>query len=236
MPSRLRLLPLCAALLAVLSGCASDRLAATAPAGLALSGDWALDPTAGDDLDQVIAQLHEQIDKARHVRWRTGAPGGGFASPARRREQTPAGDADERSDGPSRQSAAPAQPSPGLPRGSTLIQEFLSNVPGSYLRITVAPGSFSVASGNASQEYSPGIQTAVELGQVSAEQISGWKGRQYVIDTKPERGPSMTQSYQLAHGKLLATVRLRGQGIDTTLTLRYERTTKAPAALLPTND
>ena len=237
MSSRVRRFPLCAAFLTLtLVGCASNRLSSTAPPGLRLSGNWALDPAASDDIGQAVARLRTQIDKALRLA-RRARPEGGVGDATRRRRESPRRDSDETSAGGGARASTPVEPSGPAPPGAALVQEFLSNVPGSHLTITVAPGSFSVVSENTSQQYSTGVRTAVELGEVNAEQRSGWNGRKYIIDTRPEWGPAITQSFGLApDGNLVATVRLRGQGIDTAVTLHYRRTKQAPAALLPSND
>ena len=239
MPSRARLFALCAvSLTLVLSGCASDRLAATAPSGVRLNGDWALDPAASEDIGRTVAQLRAQIRKAHHAQRRRAAQDG-FGVPVRGGRGEPSGDSDEAAEGrgQGRQESSPGTPDDAVPPGSALIQEFRSNVPGNELTITVAPGSVTVLTGNSSQQYTPGVQTAIEWGQISAEQISGWHRRRFVIDTRPEWGPVVTQSYSLApDGKLVVTLKFRGAGVDATLTRRYRRTSRAPAALVPTGD
>ena len=234
MPSRGRLSLCAVSLIIALSGCASSPLKPTAPPGVRLSGDWALDPAASDDVGQAVARLQGQIDKALHLARRT-RTASGFDGSGRR--EAPSGDADERSGGRGGPAAGRGESIGAPPPGAALVQELLANVPGGSLAIRIAPGSFGVVSANSSLQYSPGIQTAVQLGEAGAEQICGWQGRRFVIDTQPEWGPAMTQSFGLApDGKLVATVRLHGQGIDTTVTLRYERSKRAPAALLPTTD
>lgn len=239
MPSRPRLFALCAASLTlVLSGCASGRLAVTAPPGVRLSGDWALDPAASEDTGQVIARLRAQLGKALHAQRRRAAQDG-LGVPVRREPGAPSGDSDEQSEGggQDRRESGPRPLGPAVPPGSALVQEFLSNVPADELTIAVTPGSVTVIGANSSQQYTPGLQTAIEWGQISAEQMSGWQGRRYVIDTRPQWGPEVTQSYGLTpDGKLVVTLRMRGAGIDATLTRRYRRTSRAPAALVPTGD
>ena len=234
MPIRARLLPLCAAVLAITAGCAAHRLLATAPAGLRLGGDWVLDPAASENTAQAVAHLQAEISNAMHLRPQRAS---GSAEAGARRRRMGAGPAAPRGDagrtGPQPSAAARAQPAPG----AALIQEFLSNIAGNNLAITVTAGSVTVASDDSSQQYAPGVQTAVEWGRIGAQQISGWQGRRYVIDTRPEWGPAITQSYGLApDGMLVVTLRLEGSGIDATLTRRYRRTKHAPRALLPTNN
>ena len=237
MPIRTRLLPCCAALLAVtVAGCASHRLLATAPAGLRLSGNWALDPAASEDTAQVVAHLQAETSNALHLRPQRAGGGPAGAGGRRRGMGRDAGAGAPGGAGRAGpQASAPARfhPAPG----AALIQEFLSNVPGNNLTITVRPGSITVASDDSSQQYASGVRTAVEWGRISAEQISGWQGRRYVIDTRPEWGPAVTQSYALApDGMLVVTLRLQGNGIEAILTRRYRRTKHAPPVLLPTSD
>ncbi len=237
MSSRVLRLPLCAAFLTLaLVGCASQRLSSTAPPGVRLSGNWALDPAASSDIGRAVASLRAQIDKAIYLA-RRARRGRAVEDDLPQRRETPRGESDEASGGERGQASAAAQSGGPPPPDAGLVQEFLTHVPGSHLQITLAPGSFSVVSENASQQYSTGVRTAVELDGVSAEQRSGWQGRKYVIDTRPEWGPAITQSYGLApDGSLVATVLLSGQGIDTAVTLHYRRTQEAPAALLPNSD
>lgn len=235
MTIRARLLPRCAALLALaVAGCTAHRLLATAPAGLRLSGNWVLEPAASEDTAQVIAHLRAEISTSLHAQPAHG--GGGFAGGGTRRRVMGPGAAAPGGGGRTGPQASAAARVPPMP-GAALIREFLANVPGNRLTITVAPGSVTVTSGDSSQQYTPGVQTAVEWGRISAAQISGWQGRRYVIDTRPEWGPAITQSYALApDGMLVVTLRLQGNGIEAILTRRYRRTKHAPPVLLPTSD
>lgn len=241
MPSRVRPLIVCAALLgAGIAGCASDRLANTAPAGVRLSGNWALDPAASEDIAQALAHLRAQI--AKLARERPAHASGSFseiARPRRRNRGEQGGEAGEDSGSEtSQEGGTGAQIAAGLtgPPGA-IVQEFLSNIPGNDLNIAVTAGSLTITSANSSRQYATGVQTAVEFGSVSAEQISGWRGRRYVIDTQPQWGPDLSQSYSVApDGTLTVTLTLRGKGINATLTRRYRRTQRAPVALLPTSD
>ena len=233
------MLPLAALLAITLTGCASQRLATTAPPGVALSGNWALDPAASDDIAQAVARLQAQIGQAHHGRQRA-RPADAFGRLGQRRPDQRPDDSDEAPGAagrPDRRASAAAGLG-GAPRpGAALVREFLAQVPGGYLQISVAPGVFRVASENGSQQYPPGVETAVELGEASAEQTCGWKDRHFVIDTQPQWGPALTQSFGLApDGRLVVTVRLHGQGIDAALTLQYQRTRRAPSAVLPTSD
>lgn len=244
MSSPIRLLTVCTAV-TLLMGCASERLAVTAPAGARLGGNWAIDTAASEDIGQAVAHLQAQIDKALHLQARNGSAGefggmrrrGGETGPDQGQQgpgQAPAG---------SDQVQQPTGQGPGgigtggHAAGAALVQEFLSYVPGNDLHIVVRPGTVSVTSENAAQTYATGVQTAVQLGEASAEQLAGWNDQRFVVDTQPDFGPALTLSYRVAaNGELVVTVRLHDARLDTTLTRRYRRTNQAPAALLPSTD
>jgi hypothetical protein len=116
------------------------------------------------------------------------------------------------------------------------VDELMSNVPqGDYLRIKVSSGAFTVVSGASSDEYTPGVESDVSAEQGDAQQISGWKGTDYVIDTKPQFGAEIIQTYSITQdGTLSMTLRLSGSGTNFTFTRIYDRTTSAPPLAPPT--
>ena len=226
---------LCAlAAAAVLTGCAS-RFAAQAPRGIRLAGDWKLDPARSDDLGRALTQLRaQQRERDRRARARMGEVTGSRAGPeaggrpeGRERgasESAPGQNPEEMGIGP-------------LPRLSA-ADELMSSVPqGEYLRITDSPGAFTVTSGASADQYTPGLESEISAQQGDARQISGWKGAEYVIDTRPQWGGEIIQSYGLTKdGKLRMTVRLTGGTADFTFTRLYDRTTHVAPLAPPTND
>lgn len=123
----------------------------------------------------------------------------------------------------------------GPPRSSS-VDELMSNVPqGDYLRISVSANAFTVTSGNSSDQYTPGLESDISAEQGDAHQMSGWKDKAYVIDTKPQFGAEIIQSYGLTKdGRLAVAVRLSGRGTKLTFTRVYDRTTHV-APLAPPN-
>ncbi len=216
---------------AALVDCASGRLASQPPPGVLLAGDWKLDPALSDDLGQAVAQLRAQHAKAQR-RARGGPPQGlgDYGEPGEGRE---AGES-EGSMGP--QSAADA--GTGLPSRSSSVDELMSSIPrGDYLRITIRADAFTVTSGDSSEQYTPGLESEISAEQGDARQVSGWKGPAYVIDTKPQWGPEIIQSYTLTKdGRLAMAVRLSGPDASLTFTRVYERTTRVAPLAPPTNN
>ncbi|HEY1890156.1 MAG TPA: hypothetical protein VGG63_07110 [Steroidobacteraceae bacterium] len=231
-------IPLCASLIvaAALAGCSSVRVSAQLPSGVHLAGDWKLDPARSDDLGKAVQELHTQHMKARHDadQQQPQQGVGGYG----RRHGGGAGQGGQQG-GESGQSES-QEPEPAIggigPTRSSPVDELMSNVPqGDYLRIKVSSGAFTVVSGASSDEYTPGVESDVSAEQGDAQQISGWKGTDYVIDTKPQFGAEIIQTYSITQdGTLSMTLRLSGSGTNFTFTRIYDRTTSAPPLAPPT--
>lgn len=226
---RASVVPACAtAIIAavVVTACASSRLSSAAPRGVRLTGDWKLDPTRSDDLGRAVAVLHAQAAKAAHDR------GGG--------QQEFGGNGGERREGGGENPPGPESGGQGIGVGpapsSSPVDELMSSVPrGDYLRINVSATAFTVTSGDSSEQYTPGLESEISAEQGDAQQISGWKGADYVIDTKPQWGAEIITSYGLTQdGNLSMTVRLAGAGTKFTFTRIYDRTTRVAPLAPPT--
>lgn len=244
MPSFAARAPLCvSALIAatVLTGCTSMRLSSELPPGERLAGDWKLDPALSDDLGKAVAQLRAQAAKAHRSRGRGQQPGIGSYGSRRRgggQDGQQGGGApapDESSSGPDNGGQAVGiGPAPA----SSPVDQLMSSVPrGDYLKIKVSADAFTVVSGDSSEEYTPGLESEITAEQGDAEQISGWKGTDYVIDTRPQWGAELIQSYGLTkEGRLTMTVRLTGGRTKFTFTRVYDRTTRVAPLAPPTNN
>ena len=239
--------PLCVIALiaaAALGGCATSRLSADLPPGVHLAGDWKLDTARSDDLGKAVDELRAQAQKARRGAGNgqqssgggsggtQGSTGGGHRRGRRGGQQGASGDE-------SQNVGAPGEGGDDLgagpPRFST-VDEFMSSVPrGDYLRIGVGANSFTVSSGDSSDQYTPGVQSEISAQQGDAQQISGWKDEDYVIDTKPQWGAEIIQRYSLTKdGKLSMTVRLTGNKTRLTFTRIYDRTARVAPLAPPT--
>lgn len=230
-----------ALLTAVLSGCASSRLSSEPPAGVSLAGDWKVDAAASDDLGKAVASLEAQGRRtAQHRKGEQQEIAGQGEAPPAGGQWSHRGGQNGQEPGSDNESAGGAGQGGGggpAPHASA-VDELMSNVPqGDYLKITVSPEAFTVTSGDSSDQYLPGVESDISAEQGDAVQISGWKGQAYVIDTKPEFGPEITQSYGLRKdGKLAMTLRLSARGTDFTFTRVYDRTARVAPLAPPTNN
>jgi hypothetical protein len=234
--------PVCATALiaaAVLTGCAAGpHLSSQLPAGVRLAGDWKLDPAHSDDLGTAVQQLRAQQAKHRHEAAQAQqqqGPGGGYGR-HRGGGQQGGGDGQQGQG----EGGAEGGGEQGVGLGGSVhasaVDELMSNVPqGDYLRIKVSSGAFTVISGDSSNEYTPGVESDISAVQGDAQQFTGWKGTDYVIDTKPQLGAEIIQTFSEAKdGTLSMTVRLSGSGIKFTFTRIYDRTTGVTPLAPPT--
>ncbi|HVS77583.1 MAG TPA: hypothetical protein VHE11_11655 [Steroidobacteraceae bacterium] len=228
----------------LLTGCASSRLSSEPPPGVRLAGDWKVDPAGSDDLGKAIEQLRAQTRKARQGRRAPRETSGEIEGPPSGRARSRGRGPDERQGGEAGEGGNDVGPGAGAeeagigaPRLSA-VDELMSSVPrGEYLTVTVSATAFTVRSGGSSDQYVPGVESEISAQRGDAQQISGWKGGAYVIDTKPQWGPEIIQSYGLTKdGRLALTVRLTGRGINFVFTRVYERTTRVAPLAPPTND
>jgi hypothetical protein len=229
--------PVCATgliIAAAITGCASSRLSSQPPPGVRLAGDWKLDVALSDDLGKAVGQLRAQQAKAR-ARAR-GRQSGDYD----RQRRIGGGESGGQEGGEAGQGEGLSGPeiAGGPLPGSSSVDQLMSCVPrGDYLRITVSTDSFTVTSGDSSDQYTPGLESDISAEQGDAHQISGWKGPGYVIDTKPQWGAEIIQSYSLTkEGRLAMTVRLTGRDTKLTFTRVYDRTTGVTPLAPPTNN
>ena len=228
--------PACAtALIAatVLAGCAANpRLSSQLPAGVRLAGDWKLDPAHSDDLGTAVQQLRAQQAKQRHENAQSQQQGelGGYDGRHRAGQQ--GGDDGQQGQGEGGEEGVVG----GGSVYASAVDELMTNVPqGDYLRIKVSSGAFTVTSGNSSSEYTPGVESDISAVQGDAQQFTGWKGTDYVIDTRPQLGAEIIQTFsEVKDGTLSMTLRLSGTGIHLTFTRIYNRTTGVTPLAPPT--
>lgn len=227
---------------ALLTGCASSRLSSQPPPGERLAGDWKLDTARSDDLGKAIAELRAQLAKARRDRGGGGQQSGSGSYPGHRRGGGGSGGQQGGQAEPDESSPGTDSGGMGVGMGPTLgaspVSELMSSIPrGDYLRITVSSGAFTVISGDSTDEYTPGLQSDISAEQGDAQQISGWKGADFVIDTKPRLGAEILQSYTLTKdGRLMMTLRLTGRGTKFTFNRVYDRTAQVAPLAPPTNN
>ena len=233
----------CAA--AALAGCAAGPKA-EAPAGVTLAGLWKLDRAASDDPQQLIARMRAQalkimgaragpgIDEAVRGapggRGRGGAGGAGGAQPSDANpltpdEPAPGGHGARRPD--------PLQYSPMM----HVLSEALAR--GDFLTLRQSSDELVFDYGTTARSFTPGAHSVVSAQMGVADQVSGWEGREYVINIRAQLGPNIVDRYGLSPDgrRLIEKLRIGPAELPAvTLTRVYERTTETAPRAPPTSD
>jgi hypothetical protein len=208
---------------AMLTSCATDRLAAATPQGVDLSGQWKLNENLSDD--------PQRIDEPKELPPKTPSPGrspGGFGKPGTTMPGMPQGPGgiDPGSEGPggggenltqaggaatglvpvlytqdtslpsSSSDSGPAKPAAKTGRDS--VVSHMLDAP-ALLTISQSGGKLVVKStaDGTSQEYTAGEQRTIPFGQTEAERSSGWRESAFVVVTKAKKGPSKEDDFAL---------------------------------------
>jgi hypothetical protein len=110
---------------------------------------------------------------------------------------------------------------------------------GDYLTVRQSPEQVSFDYGNFRRSYTPGGRSVVSSETGVADQTSGWNGKQYIVNIKPQLGPVFVEEYGLSpDGKQLIVKTRIGpfelHRVD--LTRVYDATTTVVPNSGPSND
>jgi hypothetical protein len=232
-----RTVSLLLALTATLAGCAAGP-SADAPPGVVLAGNWKLNHTASDDPQQIIAKMRAQALKiigrqygATDAGPRAHTPGGAGGPSA---ADNPAFGADEPPTGKrGTHGPDPLRYSPMMHVLSAALER------GDFLTVRQTSQEFVLDYGTTVRSFTPGAHSVVSAEMGVADQVSGWHGRDYVIDQKAQLGPSVHEEYGLSSDgqHLVEKLRIGPAELPAiNLTRVYDRTTETAPRALPTTD
>ena len=225
---------LCAAAV-VLPGCAGSRTAEEAPPGVNLAGAWRLDHGASDDPQKILDHMRAEALKILGHPPQPPVP----TAPNRPGRQGQAPGTDTPSE------AAYIQLAPATPHGDPLRRSPMAHVimnsaaRGDFLTVRQSPGEFVLDYGTSRRSFTPGQQSVVSTESGVGDQTSGWKGRAYVIEVKPQQGPRITEEYALSpDGKqLVAKLHIASAELPAvSMTRVYVPTSESAPQQLPTSD
>ena len=229
-----------ACVLGMLAGCASGpSVEPGAPAGVNLAGSWRLNRQASGDPDALITAIVEK--EMKHMRRRLRADD----EDAEDLPPPPApGEAGTKRGG-ARQGESVVPPG-GMFRPKEGMAAYLrsqyTNALGSLLSsgdglvIEQAADRFGLRRGDSRRTFTPGGHSVVGVVDGVADQTSGWKGREYIIDVRPQVGPRVTERYTLGPGdQLIEKVSLSGDGLQKLEFTRVYDKGAPPTRALPTS-
>lgn len=222
-----------------LTACAAGPSEVT-PQGVDLAGSWKLNHTASDDPQKIIASMRERAQKiiarsygAQDYGGRTPGPGGGTQgtgnSPPFGADEPPAASPDSR---PMRR-PDPLRYSPMTQVLNTVIQR------GDFLTIRQSTDKMVLDYATTVRSFEPGARSVVSSAMGVADQVSGWEGRQYVIEQKAQLGPNVHEELALSKDgqQLIDKLRIGPAELPAIkLTRVYDRTTDAVPRAPPTTD
>ena len=187
---------------AALAGCFGNRYAAENSSTVRLQGVWRLNRAASDDPQKTIDKLKEEaLKKIRRAMNAQPGPsyggaGGGQGGQRRRGQGGQGGGASDPI-----QDEPPQAPGPGMDplRNSPTMHELRAILQRSdFLTIKQSTDQVSFDFGTTVRSYTPGGRSVVSSENGVADQTSGWSGKQYVINIKPQLGPLVVEEYALS--------------------------------------
>jgi hypothetical protein len=210
-----------------------------------LSGSWTLDRTLSDDPKAVIEKLRPKPVSHRGdtppddgLEDDTGPPEGGGRQ----------GGGGGQGGGRSRRGGSQSQGQPQVAyrnnndayTHSTVMKMLLADLArAESLTIRQDPDRFTLDYGSAVRSFTPGAISVVSASWGVADQSSGWKGREFVIQVKPQMGVASVESFSLAEdGKHLVEELHLGGGEFPGVKLKrvYDRADHPVPRDVPTND
>jgi hypothetical protein len=226
---------------AVLTGCGISRLNESPSKTVDMNGSWVLDRTASDDPKPVLDRL-----RPKPVTRGWGAPPpddslGDDTGPPGGQQGGQGGQGGGRGRrGGQGQPQVVYRNSNDAYTHTTVIRMLQADLArAGYLTIKQSEDRFSIDYGSAVRSFTPGSISVVSAAWGVADQSSGWKGKDFVIQVKPQTGVASYERYTLSDdGKRLTEELQLGGGDFPSAKLKrvYDRTDKPVPRSVPNND
>jgi hypothetical protein len=220
-----------------MAACSMPRVHEEAPPNYTLAGVWELNPALSTDSEKALASLQPK------PRTRKGAPPPPSSQPAPEVINDPTTDLppiDITSGGRysagdvylTRDQRERMQYRPPL--------DFQTNelLGGQWLKIQQTDSEMRIANAARSRSYTAGERSVVSVPSGVADQVSGWKGRSYMIYLSPQVGPRVQESYTLSSDgrQLVVKISVDSEGKNEAIKVirTYDRSNRDPAQLRQT--
>jgi hypothetical protein len=173
--------------LLTLCGCGggAGRLRPETPVGVDLAGAWRLNRTASEDPQAMIEQMRRR-GRRDYLPPVTG-------------EELP--EIDERGNERRPSRVPPTDRSGRFARfapGASYQRALGSVLTSDSLKIEQSASRFVLIRGEDRRSFTPGGASVVSVANGVADQHSGWSGKEYVIEVKPQVGPRVVERYGLS--------------------------------------
>ncbi len=213
--------PASIAVAAGLAGCTGlGRLSEDPPPGVSFAGNWQLDPHASTDSRQALKQIVPPPSRKRRppsdegdYPGGSGGDSGGSQGPGGQGPggQGPGGQGPGGGRGGARYTQSGDNPN-NIPIDISLQQSLLTG--GDYLKIEQRANELVISNGETTRSFVPGELSVVSVPTGVADQSSGWKGKEYWIEIKPQVGPRATEKLRLSDkgDQLTETIDVASEG------------------------
>ena len=224
----------CALLCAALSACGgAGSLAEETPGGVNLAGTWKLNRALSDD----PYKIYDKIRRDRAARYGEQAPA---PAPARGGGQGQnSGGANPSVDPLAAEQRATAAAIIGSSHLDPFDMGVFGTIPrGDVITIRQRPDEMYIFDGTTDRSFTPGVKSVVSVPEGVADQHTGWKGHEYVIDVRAQAGPETIERYHLSDDgqHLLADISSSGGNMPSIKIKRvYDRMSDVQN-VAPTND
>lgn len=218
-------------MLASLIGCTGVRVRELPPPSYSIAGVWELNPALSSDEGRILGMLQPKPRSGRT---------GDQPAPQIINDPTtdlppldtaPHGHGNQGGFGPSGQNERNAYRPPIDFQTNALLG-------GQWLKIRQSDSEVNIVNAATTRSFTPGERSVVSVPSGVADQISGWSGRGYLIQLRPQIGPEVEETYTLsADGKqLLVRINVGSEGRNQAIrvTRVYDRSTKDPGLLRQT--
>jgi hypothetical protein len=197
----------------LLAGCTTmSRMSDEPPPGVTLAGNWQLDPHLSTDARQALKQLLPPPRKGRQPP-NPDADTSGPVDTGQQGPPGPGGGGGRGRGGPGGGSQFGSSPDTNNFIPDLSIQQSLLRG-GDFLKIEQRDGEFVIADGETTRSFVPGEKSVVSVPSGVADQRSGWKGKEYWIELKPQVGPRVTEKLRRSDkgDQLIETIDVGSEG------------------------
>jgi hypothetical protein len=226
----------------LLAGCGVARLNESPSKTVDMSGSWVLDRSASDDPQPLLDKLRpkpvtnrgwggQQPDDGTGLPPDdTGPPGGGGQQGGGQRRSRRGGQ------GQDQPQLAYRNNNDAFTHGNVIKMLQADLARAGAITIKQSPDQFSIDYGSGVRSFTPGSISVVSASWGVADQSSGWKGKDFVIQVKPQTGVASYERYSLSEdGRRLSEELQLGGGEYPSVKLKrvYDRTDKPLPRAVP---
>lgn len=231
----------------LLAGCGIARMDEAPSKPVDMSGSWVLDRSASDDPKPLLDKLRPK--PANNRGWGstpddgTGLPPDDTGPPVGGGGQQGGGGGGQRrrggGGGQGQPQLAYRNSNDAFTHGNVIKMLQADLARAGAITIRQAPDQFTIDYGSGVRSFTPGAVSVVSASWGVADQSSGWKGKDFVIQVKPQTGVASYERYTLSDDGQRLTEELQlGGGEYPSVKLKrvYNRTSKPLPREVPNNE